>query len=134
LLVALAGASAIATGFGWFYALFGPFYRGSVQRAGAEGLVVTEHTESLFEHGLHPLAWGAFGLFAFCGLGLAISAVGIARRWGQDPSTGLLVVCAIVLFGMSWITGFSVGFFFLPGALLAMAALVIVAVSAEAPE
>jgi hypothetical protein len=87
---------------------------------------VRNDTESLFEHGISLLGWMALGIFASGGVAMGLVALGLATRAPWEPLGATICIAAVVLSGMTILTGLSIGFFFLPAAACGLAALFVV--------
>lgn len=115
-LAALLGTAGLA------YALFGPTATVETRTAGPDGGRVIEHrTESLAEQGLEPVTAGFMAAALLVMLGVGAGAYVHARR-GRPLGQRLMWLCTAILLPAAFLTGFSVGLFFLPAALAALAA------------
>jgi len=115
------------------YALFGPTIRVSTESAiagdPAQGLdavppdsvAITNQHRSMFEDGVEPGAAVALGVMA----ALCLLVVLLATMHGRSPATRRstpIWAAAVALVFFTFVTGFSVGLFFLPAALAAILA------------
>ena len=82
--------------------------------------VCTSSSETLLEAGIPPAGWVLIAMLAAAFLLVPVLAVGDVRL-GLRSSCVLLRGLAVVLVLFALVTGFSVGLFVLPGALLAAA-------------
>jgi hypothetical protein len=105
----VAGIAASLTGlFGWFYALFAPIYLSS-----------DESRASVAQVSLNPGSATFFIVMLLAIVGLAASTYRRGRR-PKAASLATVWTCTIILVVGTILSGFSVGLFFLPSAVLAL--------------
>lgn len=110
---------------GWFYALFGATGRWESQEVRSDGTVVTSSgTSSLWAEGILPITMAFLVLVLFCIIGVIVGS--LLRQVDRTANARRLVLLSagVLLLG-AIISGFSIGLFLLPGALVSLVAGVI---------
>lgn len=110
---------------GWLYALFGATGSTGSQEVRSDGTVVTTSgSTSLWADGVSPVTMAFLVLVLFCIIGVIIGS--LLRQVDQTGNARRLVLLSagVLLLG-AIISGFSIGLFLLPGALVSVVAGVI---------
>src|SRR5947209_14203435 len=116
----LAGLLGLA---GLGYTLFGPMhYQSATAEISLDGTRTETFTSgrfTLWQQGLQPRAAAFLALMGFCVVALAAGAY-VHSRFGIKGALVQLCVSAVLLWGLVLVTGFSIGMFLPPAALLAL--------------
>lgn len=107
---------------GWLYALFGPTGSTGSEEVRSDGTVVTSSgTSSLLSDGVSPVTMAFLVLVLACIIGVIVGS--LLRQVDRTGNARRLVLfSAVVLLFGAIISGFSIGLFLLPGALVSLVA------------
>jgi len=109
---------------GLAYAVLGATgsFQSGMSQVSSDGTIIrttTAGTTSLAEHGVSPVTVLFVGIMLFCLAGTATGAY-LHSRWEDRVGFVVLWICAALLLVGSLLSGFSIGLFLLPSAVLAL--------------
>ena len=107
---------------GWFFALFGPTGSTASEEVRSDGTVVSSSgSTSLLSDGISPVTMAFLVLVLACIIGVIVGS--LLRQVDRTGNARRLVLfSAVVLLLGAIISGFSIGLFLLPGALVSLVA------------
>lgn len=120
--LALLAAAAVAVAL--VYAVFGPTYESTSISVSSSGVVTHGETSrhSLYDEGIEPAVFGLLGWFAALGFALVAAGVAMFRRGVTPRVPPVVISVAALLLTTALFAALTIGWLFLPAALLALIA------------